>query len=278
MSTLSQRAISRAIHKGLTEREMVLLWGDKPDGKTHIFYSLLEKYSIGIDDDGKIRHSIKANHAENFRCEFLEGIEIPFRSDRIEPDYIKKHILQCYGEKSNNIRQLDLRTKYIALLRDLERNRIMPVIAVDGIEMLPSRAYTSIKMLNEQGSKGKKMGPAFLLSGSFSKRKLPPNFWLHCKEIQAGKVTAAEMEEFIEQIAPDKSRHFNQASLRKLAECDSTLEMAAKIRVALEYRAEQVLDKVTDDVITRIDDRQRYVRTKIGMVGSFKESKFAKAA
>lgn len=260
MPTLSQRAISKQIRDSLTKREMVCLWGN-PNGKTNVFYEMMGKMSIGVD--GKLRSMLKASHSENYTLEFLEGVEVPMRSDRVCADIVRRQILRSYGTRPKH--DLEMRRQYIHLLADLETAKIMPVVAMDEIQLLPERGFSVVKVLNEQHVGGKQAGPAFLLSGVFSKRRMPPNFWAHCKEVQIGKIKPSEVQEFIETIEPGSARFFTANAHKKLSECATTLEMSAQVRRAIEYFRDKELADISSEVITRVSDRATYARNKVAL-------------
>lgn len=230
-TTRSQKALANSITTGLQNREIVCLFG-KPNGKTNIFYSIMGNLSIGLD--GKIRSEIKPRHSEDFTVDILEGINIPMCSDIISIDRIKRMIMQSYGEKPPH-GSLMMGRAFIQLLIDLNKARIIPCLAMDEIEVMPRKGYSVIKMLHEMQHAGKKIGVAALLSGNFSKRKMPDNFWLHIKEVQIGKISEQEVAEFIQHLAPGFDQKFTREAMRKISECPTTLEMSRLVRNTIEY-------------------------------------------
>lgn len=230
--TNSQKAIAESITTGLTEREMVCLWGNQPNGKTHIFYSLLSKHSIGYET--RYISDIRPKSRGEFTTEILEGVGIPMRADKVDIDKVRRQVLESYGEKSRT-HTLDMKRRYVHLLTLLHEARIIPTLAVDSVELLPEKGYAIIKSLNEQRHNGERVGLAALLSGNFTKRKMPEHFWLHIKEVQVGRVSAEEVKEFVGYLCPGLDQVFTLAACKKLAECASTLEMSRVIRNAIDY-------------------------------------------
>lgn len=246
-ATRSQKALANAITSGLQDREIVCLWGN-PNGKTSIFYNVMANLSIGLD--GRIRSEIRPRHSEDFTVEILQGIDIPMCSDIIDINRIKRMIMQSYGEKPPH-GSLMMGRKFIQLLIDLHKARIIPCLAMDEIEVLPRKGYSVIKMLHEIQYDRKKIGVAALLSGSFAKRKMPENFWMHVKEVQVGKISEQEVAEFIQYLAPGFDQKFTRDALRKIAECHTTLEMSRVVRTSIEFWKRVGDDEIIDKEIIK---------------------------
>lgn len=236
----TQKQIRSEVESGLRSREIVSLWG-KPNGKTHTFWQVWLQHVIA--NEGKAE--IKRNHAENFTVEILPNVKIGGKN--LRTDSMKRQILETYGYRNARwMSDIDMRKEYRKLLDRLYDARIIPCIAMDNAELMPEKGYTILKELNEERTtKGKRGGVAVLLAGEFSKRKMPPNFWMHCTEINIGKVTAEEMTEFIaDLVGAHYASGFKAPAIKRLLECGSTLEMSRYIKLAAKDMSEGVLDEV----------------------------------
>lgn len=211
---------------------MVLLWGETPNGKTHVHYYLLGKLSIGLG--GKLLTSIKPSHRENYTVHILEGVAPSMRSDRMEVDKLKRQILRAYGE-SDQGDPLELNTNFTKLLLALDNARIVPCLAMDSIELLPEKAFGLYKSLSEFHHGGKHLGVASLLTGNFSTNKMPKNFWPHVYDIQVGKPAPGQVREFVFHIAPETAHLFSENAIKRLETCASTREMYNAIMRSVEY-------------------------------------------
>lgn len=259
--TRSQKAIAETILQGLQDREIVCLWGNTPNGKTHVYYKVMGDLSIGLD--GRIRSEIKPKHEEDYTVEILEGIELPMIAEKITLDRVKRLILEAYGERPWT-RALDMHRRFTRLMIDLDKARIIPTLTMDEVEVLPRKGYSIYKMMNELRHGGKRIGCAILLSGNFSKRKMPENFWMHVKEIQVGKVTPEQVEEFVSYIAPGYHQKFTLSAFKKIAECTSTLEMSRIVRNSLDYWRRHSKDEVIDTPILKaVTDQLTYSKHRI---------------
>lgn len=236
----TQKQIRSEVEAGLRGREIVALWG-KPNGKTHTFWQVWLKYMIA--NEGKAE--IKRNHDENFSVEILPNVKPSGKQLRVES--MKRQILESYGYRNARyMADFDVRKEFRKLLDRLYDARVIPCIAMDNAELMPERAYRILKELNEERtSKGKRGGVAVLLSGEFSKRKMPPNFWMHCTEINIGKVTAEEMQEFIANlVGAHYAGGFKAPAIKRLLECSSSLEMRNLVVKAARDMSEGVLEDV----------------------------------
>jgi hypothetical protein len=259
--TQSQKATVTSIETGLRSREIVCLWGNVPNGKTHVFHYLTGRHTIGLEN--KVRSSIRASHSENYCIEVLEGVQLSMRSERIEQDALKRQILECYGER-HNTHGLDMRRRFTNLMLDLERARIMPTVCMDAIELLPRRGYETIKSVSQESHRGEAVGPAFLLSGQFSKRRMPDNFWLHIKEVKIGKVLAEEVAEFATVVAPGYGHLFTIKALDLLKNSPSTAEMRRLIRSSVEYHERHShTEKIDVDLVRSVSESLTYSRNRI---------------
>lgn len=219
------------IEEGLRNREIVTLWGMQPNGKTHIYQRVWN--ALMIDIDGVDYTRIRSHHPENPRLDILPNVEISGLSKHLTVEKIMRYIMQSYKyEKADHMANYELRREFKKLMRSLRELYVIPVLAMDNIELMPERGYSIIKSLNEMRIDGKPSGVAALLSGDFTRRKMPPNFWAHCHEICVGKITFGEMAEFINQlVGPQYAMRFTPAAVEKLmSECSSTLEMAKIIQ------------------------------------------------
>jgi hypothetical protein len=259
--TKSQKVTLREIETGLQDREIVCLWGNVPNGKTHIHSYLVGNYTIGLENIGRAK--IIPSHEENNTIEVLEGVEITTISEKIHIDRIKRNILEIYGEPFGG-RLLDMHRRFINLLLDLKEAHIVPVLAQDGIEILPRRAYSIYKLLNQMYHKGEHIGVGCLLSGDFSKRRMPENFWLHIKEVKVGKVMAEEVQDFLSEVAPGHKHLFTTGALEKLATCPTTAEMRRLIRASVHYwKTFSSEEKIDTAIIRSASDDMLYAKRKI---------------
>jgi hypothetical protein len=260
--TQSQKAIVRQVENALKEREIVCLWGNVPNGKTHIHSYLVGKHTVGLEN--KSRSSIIPSNASDYSLEMLEGIEITTISEKIHIDRIKRNILEVYGEPcGENI--LKMHRRYTNLLLDLKEARIMPVLIQDGVEVMPGRAYSIYKLLNQYYHKGEHIGIAHLLTGEFSKRKMPPNFWNHISEVKIGKVLPEEVAEFMSEVAPRHKNLFTEAALKRLTTAPTTAEMKRLIRKSIEYWENYLshTEKIDVPIIRRVSEELIYAKQRM---------------
>lgn len=259
----SQAQLKKEIENALRNREMVALWGNQANGKTHTFWQLWVRFMIGID--GKDITTIKPNHPENPALHILPHVEVSGASDRLEIDRVKRQILMTYGvPKAANMSKYHMRIEFIKLCLKLQEMNIIPCIAMDNIELIPERGYTLLKGLNELNYTGKRCGFAILASGEFRKRKMPINFWQHCTEFNVGKVSFQEMEEFISNlVGPQFLKSFKSTAIKRLLECTSTLEMANIVRRVARDISEEVIETADEELIGTYHEKERVQQLRL---------------
>jgi len=257
-TTQSQRAIMESITEGLRNREVVCMWGNQPNGKSHVFYNLVSSLS------GFERSAFSQERKpERFTIDILPGIEPPSRGNADSFKVMQRQILESYGVP---IRRTKRYSSLIDLLIQLREARIMPTLALDGVEILPEKGFVLYQKLNElrDHRTGERIGPAALLSGNFNKRRMPPNFWKHIKDVQVRRVSQAEIAEFISYLDPQYRDSFTPQALKKLADCSSTLEMSRIARNAIEYwQKHSRSEKIDVPIVTAVTDKLLHAKQRI---------------
>lgn len=259
--TQSQKATVTSIETGLRSREIVCLWGNVPNGKTHLFHHVMGRHTIGLAN--LERTSIKPSTAKEFSIDVIEGVEVPMRNDRCGATSLKRQILARYGERIYGDSSV-VNIQFAYLMLDLYNARIVPTVGMDSIELLPTKGFTVIKDVHQVHHEGIAIGPAFLLSGQFSQRKLPENFWLHIKEVKIGKVLAEEVAEFAGFVSPGYGRLFTTRALELLKNAPSTAEMRRLIRSSVEYHERHShTEKIDVDLVRSVSESLTYSRHRI---------------
>lgn len=235
----------------LADRRIVALYGPA-NGKTHTFVKTVG--ALSTDSKGKLVTTIASKHEENFTVQILDGVEIPTSSWEAQVSAIRKQFLESYGMKPH--KGLKRTHEFNRLLEDLRMQRVIPCVAMDNIELLPTRGFTLAKMFNEQCTmRGVAIGPAFLLSGEFKMKRMPTNFWGHVTEVKVGKLKAEEIENFLLGFVPQFAERFTKPAMRKLSECGTMLEMAKLTRTAVDIVKLADLEEVDDVVMAKAAKR-----------------------
>ncbi len=235
----------------------------KPNGKTNLFWQVWLELSLELEGiDAATRAPYR--HAENYHVEILPNVSLT--SAGLTKERVMRLIMQSYQVQSAaHMRQYEMLYRFKKLMIQLEKSRIIPCIAMDNIELMRPVGYSILKDLNELRYGGKATGIACLLAGEFSKRKMKDtNFMQHCNEFNIGKVTAAEMEEFISNIiGPYYAPRFKEAAVKQLLECQSTLEMARLVKRAFRDIKEGAIEVVTPSELHEYQKEESLSRVRI---------------
>ncbi len=255
----SQRSAVSTVVGGLSNRDIVCMWGEEPNGKTSTYYSICAPLSLGLEN----RHvDTLPWTGDKTQVVICEGIEPPMLTSMITIDKIKRQVLEMFGEPYNT-RPLDMHRRFIKLLLALEQRQIIPVLATDSVELLPKRAFSVYKHFNQLHLGSRPIGFGILLSGNFAQRKLPLNFWQHVTEVQVGKPTAGQVKEYIMELCPERVQLFTEEAIRKIEQCRSTLDMYNIITRSVAYWSRSSREKTIDAQLVRIviqkheENRQR---------------------
>jgi len=259
-TTQSQQAIMETVTDGLLNREVVCMWGTQPNGKSHIFHRLVGEFSVGLY--GKDHTKISSRRVGEYTIDILDGVEAPTRGDRYAVVRLRRQILESYNIRLRN--GLNAHRQFMQLLLDLNDARTIPTLAMDEIQIIPKGAFHVYKIFNQLRHKNVRIGPAALLSGTFTRRRMPDYFWPFVKEIQIGKVSVSEIEEFIAFLAPAHKDRFTRAVHQRLTECSSTLEMSRIVRNSIEYWRKHSRDKKIDmPIVKAVSDKLLYAKHRI---------------
>jgi hypothetical protein len=230
--TPSQQVTARQIKTSLARREFVCLFGNKANGKTYTHHSLMNEFSAGIES--RVREKIIPSDAKGYTLDLMKCVEVSTISDRLELDRLRRQILRYFGDRSTE-RNIEMRRRFIKLLLDLKKAKIMPVIANDSIELVPRRGLLMLKTLWETTHGEEHIGPACLLSGDLMHHRLEENFWSHATVIKMGKILAEEVRTLADQVIPEYKDYFTEPVLRRIGELPSVAEMKKTIRATADY-------------------------------------------
>lgn len=246
--TRSQKATAKKIHQGLANREIVCLFG-RPDGKTHTFMQLVGQLSVG--PSGKLRGAMPSQHSEDFKVEIIEGLEVPTQSHEVRVSAFRRMLLDAYGVKPcTGLKRV---IEFNRLLLDLRKERIIPAVAMDCIELMPRKGFSLLKMMNEVHVAGQHVGVAALLSGDFTQQRMPSNFWGHIYEVKIEKISLDEVEEFLQHLVPQHAKNFTLDAVKKLSQCESTLEMKKMATNAVRAMQYSDLDAIDSRLLSNVE-------------------------
>jgi hypothetical protein len=237
--TAQQRKHVMTAYEKIKNREMVYLAGG-PNGKTMMVHYAIESNRL-----------VQAKHPEDNSIRFLKGLGYG-RSDVMTIYSVMRQVLQALSIKPAH-GHWNLQKQFEDQLAERNAKREVVCISCDNSDLLPARAYTIFKHLNELRVDQKNVGCAVLVAGQFSKMKMPIEFFYRCTELKIEKLYPADLATLIDMHWPGMSRSFDE----KAIECilsnsnQSLLEARRHLELVIRKKREYDMDKVTLPLVHR---------------------------
>jgi hypothetical protein len=205
------KILARATDK-LRQRRIVFFNGG-PNGKTEILEVVRMRSHV---------QPFKSKHPEDFNLEILEDIRRFPRSEKVTTTYMQRLILSAYGEFTN-AGLVTVENKFGKLMLSLRDKQILPVLVADNIEVIPRRAYSVMKELNEYIYNGIRCGISIALAGDMIHSRMPLAFYQKSYEIDLAKISlTSDIAEILGHWFPEHARKFSQPVLEQFRRCSTT--------------------------------------------------------
>jgi len=244
MLTKTQIESFRDAGEALQERKPVLLTGNS-NGKTTILHSALEV--LGQRDEKTGFYSTNPRHPEDRTIDFYR-VYLGYNSHLPQ---VMKMVLAFSGRKPKRF-AADAVMQYDDFMREMSQKGRAVCLAVDNAELLPARAYTVLKALNEYHDPltRKSIGAGLLIAGNITKlKKMPASFMLRAKEILVGRIGVDEITGLIEALYPHEIRWFGADAMKRIAVCNTTLQMKSVIERCVADRKRYRLTEIGRDMV-----------------------------
>ncbi|MEP7234514.1 MAG: hypothetical protein ABI778_04380 [Ignavibacteriota bacterium] len=228
LSQSQQELLDKAYAK-LRRRDIVFFNGSA-NGKTQILDML--RWRASSRAGGKLLG--KSATDEKITLQILEDIQRLPRTDKLTSTAIMRLVLKSYGLPAYHSDIVDVERRYREHVMELQRANIMPVLALDNIEIFPKRAYTVLKELNEYRYHGKKLGIAIALCGDLVRSKMTMPFYEKTSEIAVDKSdSVSELRDILAMWFPLDLGIFSPVVMQSFKRCESLQQIikAANIMV-----------------------------------------------
>ncbi|HEY3874070.1 MAG TPA: hypothetical protein VGM92_01215 [Candidatus Kapabacteria bacterium] len=242
--TTGQILSFEAAGEGIQEGKPVILTG-KSNGKTTVLHTALEVLGQRDERTGGISTSPK--HPEDKVIDFFRVYFPPMPS---LPNTMRQVL--AFAKVRPKHCSADVVMQYDDFMRGMAKANRAVCLAVDNAELIPGRAYTVLKALNEYRDplSRKTIGAGILIAGDITKLKnIPPSFLIRAKEVLIGKISEKEIVELIESLHPGQSQWFDRKAISQINLLRTTLQMKSVIDQTLYERRRYRLTNISEEAV-----------------------------
>lgn len=189
---------------------------------------------------------IPPKHEEDYTIQIIQNISFP-SSDKIIPEGAQRQLLQEFGWPG--MKDLShVQFFFTKLLKELNHERIIPVILVENPDILKLKAFRILELLSQFTIDRKPIGvPSILCVSRFS--SLDNNPIHDCYRIDLDNlVTDEEILAMIEAVCPGQSSLFSEDVLIWFSSFPSEHEIKARAKQLLAYARKLGLERVNEDL------------------------------
>lgn len=240
--TPTQRRAFIEAQEALQNREIVFLRGSQ-NGRTLLANELQEVIATERDGRTMLR---QRRHDEDRDIEFVTPIF--GRSDNVNHTFFMRQFVSRY-RTAHAWGSFQLQLAFLGKLLELADDGVVPCLVIDNAELLPRRAFTLLKWLNEirDNRKRRNVGFSILMAGNLA--NVPLEFVKHSTELSIGRVSREEIAQLIEAHHPGKSLVFDEKALTRIGQLPKTLDMMRAVNKSLQLARRDRHETITASMV-----------------------------